>query len=907
MEAVKRFVDEHPASARLASEDGQRLVHASGFSASTGAKRPEEAARTFLSLDAHGGAFGVTQAQALIVKAAPGAGELGAVRLERTIDGLPVFGGDLVVGVDAQSRVFLVNGTDVGPTVSGRHAVGEDAAQSAALASFPGGVRGAGPAVVTSGWQAFGSTVRPVYRVDFIAQEPAGDWRVFVDGETGRALLRDNLRASASAPGMVFEVSPAESIASACPLSGAGHSFCASPAAVTIPNLVTGADLTGTQTSVYNCGGAEYPASAADVPGTCSPVVSLSGAFSFAVDNTYQSTTDNFAAVMAYYHLDKHASFLRSLDPTLPTGAGNPAPGAIPPGQGRALRGSLPALVNLHQAGKPFENAQYTPLLDAMVFGQGATVDFAYDATVMYHELTHGVVWAWGGFNFTTDALGSLWEPKALNEGTADAMAMSEVGRSGLGSFIGAMQTPPLPALRDLNDPSATRSCQGNGTHVAGTSVINGLDGEEHDDGEIWNGFFWEVYQGLKTANIKACGGLCDAGPALQYKALQLAGGTSPTFSSYWQTMKAAAGAMFPTQTGVPAYVDCVAKRRGFDKCDRTVLVYAGEKKIQYVRNRFSPFQVALPVTGSTQFSVCSASGSAATLYARFGQPAQITAIDPATGMPTVTADGSVSLSQACSGGTSAFTLTSPGAGTWYLLVDSPVDIYRFDAGAAGMATRPAATTPPTCTVLSIAPASAIPPKGTRVLSASGGSGSGFTWSLATNNSGASINPTTGAYTAGANGSASDVVQVADSLGSTATRTVTVGAAVTISPVAAAAAPNGGVTFVASGGSGTGFTWSLTVNNSGGSVGATTGVYTAGVNGSVTDVVQVTDSLGNSASTNVTVTAAVPPSAGSGGGKSGGCGTSGGTDISILALGVAFLLRARSMKGALPVRAGQKG
>jgi len=864
-------------------------VHASGFLAQTGGT-PEDAARAFLW--AYGAAFGVTDRQVLVLKGAPSLGDVGAVRFERTIDGLPVFGGDLVVGVDSLRRVFLVNATDIGPSVSGRHGLDEAAALRAAVASFADAVRGAGPATVAAGWRAFGNSARAVYRVDFIAEHPAGDWRVYVDGESGKALFRENLRYYASAPGSVFEVSPVETAASACPLSGTGQSFCASPVSVTIPNLSTGSDLTGTQTTVYNCKGADAPASAAAFPGSCTSVAAVSGAFNFAPDSTYQSFLDDFAAGMAYYHLDKHVSFFKRLDPTLPSGTG------------RAVRASLPALVNSFQGGAPLENAFFSGALDAMVFGQGASADFAYDATVMYHEFTHGVVSAWGGFNIGIDSLGGLDEPGAVNEGTADAMAVSENGRSQVGSFITATGfppgSPPTPFLRDMNDPNASRTCQGDGTLVTefgGLTAINGLDGEVHDDGEIWNGFYWEVYQGLKAAGIKACSGGCDAGPALQYKALQLAAGTSPSFASYWQTLKAAASALFPIKSGVEAYVDCVAKRRKLDKCDRTVPVYAGETKRQFIRLRFSPFQVALPATGPTQFSVCSLNGTTTTVYAREGLPAQITAIDPNTGVATVTADGSAIFSKACSGGSTTFNLNS--AGTWYLLLDSPnalsgatpgSDVYRIDVSQTGMASRPASTAPASCAppFLSITPGSAaVPPRGQMVFAATAGSGSGYSWSFGTNNSGGSISASTGAYTAGPTGSVTDTVKVTDSLGNTATGNITVTAGVSISPAAPSTPPKGTLSFTASGGSGTGFTWSLATNSSGGSINAPTGAYIAGPTGSVTDTVKVTDSLGNTATGNITVTASSP----SGGG--GGCSTSGTAAPSILMLGLAVLLHRR--------------
>jgi hypothetical protein len=199
----------------------------------------------------------------------------------------------------------------------------------------------------------------------------------------------------------------------------------------------------------------------------------------------------------------------------------------------------------------------------------------------------------------------------------------------------------------------------------------------------------------------------------------------------------------------------------------------------------------------------------------------------------------------------------------------------------------------------SITPASSsTPPKGPIAFTANGGSGTGWAWSVSTNNSGATINASTGAYTAGAISSVSDVVSVVDSLGNAATANVTVGAGVSITPPSATVVPNGVVDFSASGGSGSGYAWSLATNASGGTIGASSGTYTAGATGNVTDTVQVADTLGNVATASVSVTSSPPPDAGaqdasvtndaasesgttndaaandagSGGGDNGGCG-----------------------------------
>jgi uncharacterized repeat protein (TIGR01451 family) len=159
---------------------------------------------------------------------------------------------------------------------------------------------------------------------------------------------------------------------------------------------------------------------------------------------------------------------------------------------------------------------------------------------------------------------------------------------------------------------------------------------------------------------------------------------------------------------------------------------------------------------------------------------------------------------------------------------------------------------------VSINPTSAtVAPRGSRTFSAAGGSGSGLTFSLTTSGSGGNVNSASGAYTAGPTPNATDVVTVTDSLGNSATASISVGGGLSISPSSISAAPRGNKTFTASGGSGTGITFSLTSNGSGGSINGTSGAYVAGPTPSVTDVVQVTDSLGNSASATIAVGAGV--------------------------------------------------
>jgi Zn-dependent metalloprotease len=847
---IDRFVAAHPASLRAAAPGGRQLLHASGFAAQQegGAQAPEASARAFLSR--HGEAFGLFAGQRLLLVQQPAPGEAGLVRFAREVDGLPVFGGELAVGVDGQGRVTSVDGAEAGLSISGGHVLREEVAAAFALRSLGPSARLRSEVAVALGLRARGGLLRAVYRVDFASEEPAAELRTWIDGETGAVLLREDLRLRAAPQGTVYDFSPVETASGPCaPGSGGGRTFCASTSQRPIANLLSSDSLLGTQIMVYNCKGLDAPPSKNQVPGSCQLVSAQGGAFAFAPDTTWTSKTDDFAAVMAYYHLDKHVTFIKGLDPSTPTGSG------------RAIGGTMPALVNVMQGGQPFENAYYSSLLDGMVFGQGAAADYAYDASVMYHEFTHGVVQAWGGFNIDLDAKGGLDEPAAVNEGTADSMAAGDLGRSQIGAFISATEAPASPFLRDLADPAAARSCRGSGalSGKLGISSIDGLDGEVHDDGEIWNGFFWEVHTGLEGAGIRGCGGACPAAAAILYRTLQTAAaaGGKPTLGSYWQTFEAAAAAVFPANTAVTRYIDCVAKRRGFDKCDRTLPLYSGETHAQFMRLGISALQLFVTTTQASSLSVCGVLAGDATAYLRASVPVALTFSGSSA---NVIADASAPFNKACSSGKA--TIPIPGAGTWYLLLSSSAalvpgfNVFVVTASGPGVSARPASSAPGTCTVpggpLALSPGSASAAPGATVqFSASGGSNSGYVFSLATNGSGGKIGQT-GAYTAGAKGPATDVVQVTDSKGTAVTASVAVGPAITVIPGEVLLPKGGTQVFSASGGSGSGYTWSILENQTGGNVSAAAGLYTAGGQPG-TDQLQVVDSLGNLATAHVTV------------------------------------------------------
>ena len=123
------------------------------------------------------------------------------------------------------------------------------------------------------------------------------------------------------------------------------------------------------------------------------------------------------------------------------------------------------------------------PPTDMIVFGQGTTTDFSYDGDVVYHEFGHAVMYTVsptlsGGF---IDQYGFNPTPGGLHEGYADLMTMfvtndPEVGEYALSPFPGA--------IRDMENSS---------------TCPEDLVGELHEDAIPFTGAVWEARVAVAT------------------------------------------------------------------------------------------------------------------------------------------------------------------------------------------------------------------------------------------------------------------------------------------------------------------------------------------------------------------------------------------------------------------------
>lgn len=205
--------------------------------------------------------------------------------------------------------------------------------------------------------------------------------------------------------------------------------------------------LTGTRVRVFNCLDAEDGSYATWwQEGECFPTQRVRAD----AENDYfvplpnvtliddnRDPTDLYAELSMYYHAEKFFAFMAELGvEEFPCELSNmvsnfhwlePAPG-------------YPEL-----SFGPYNNAYFSGSCEiadgpTMLFGQGASVDFAFDGDVVYHELGHGIVAQLtpeGLRQFAQRSDGVLMDARALNEAIADYHTLMITERPEMAEYVG--------------------------------------------------------------------------------------------------------------------------------------------------------------------------------------------------------------------------------------------------------------------------------------------------------------------------------------------------------------------------------------------------------------------------------------------------------------------------------------
>jgi len=237
---------------------------------------------------------------------------------------------------------------------------------------------------------------------------------------------------------------------------------------VELENLVSAAHLDGTYARSFQCGS-----------GAHDPNVPCSNRFQSATpdsDGNYYydpidpSSSDPFAEVQAYYHVDKFNRWLEDHIGFVWTC-----------GSSRAMD----VHVNWDIDNAFYGDANGDPnSCGDVTLGQGQ-IDYSYDADVIYHEFTHGMVEHTANLGcpdvgVCIDNQGINMIPNSINEGMADYFSMTFTGDPNLGEYGGTETGQPY-----IRTGTNQNQCPWD------------LIGESHYDGQIWMGGMWSVRQAL--------------------------------------------------------------------------------------------------------------------------------------------------------------------------------------------------------------------------------------------------------------------------------------------------------------------------------------------------------------------------------------------------------------------------
>lgn len=187
--------------------------------------------------------------------------------------------------------------------------------------------------------------------------------------------------------------------------------------------------------------------------------------------NTFRYTRhqDEFEQVMAYYWITEAQKYVHSL--------GFGVPGKLP----GVDNVSQPVRIDQYGVDNSFTTDHPT---NEIRYGKGG-VDDAEDAEVILHEYGHALHQG-QGFQFASEQAG------AISEGFADywAVTVTDV----VAHEHGWAEKEPLPCVADWDSTSYTSTVPHCLRRIDDNFVYpRDLDGEVHDDGQIWSRALWDI------------------------------------------------------------------------------------------------------------------------------------------------------------------------------------------------------------------------------------------------------------------------------------------------------------------------------------------------------------------------------------------------------------------------------
>ncbi|HVM81027.1 MAG TPA: M36 family metallopeptidase [Stellaceae bacterium] len=414
------------------------------------------------------GAAGLT-----LVKEVSAAGHR-VLRYNHTIDGIRVFGAQLIVTVDTAQQVRNLE-IYAGPTrvllpPQDAKLLSAQQAFDAAAASLGGYSKRLDPPAPESIWFPTDQGVVRAFEVIIPTAGPAHDWQMVVDAQTGAILLkRDLIKEMASGTGLVFDPNPVvtannntyrdpAATAATCGFTGTtAATLDAQRVSRTLLDLTVSAGnytLKGPWCEIH-----DFAAPAGPNP------TEASGNFN------YGSTDSRFNAVMVYYHIDTFQRYLQSI----------------------GIANAHASPIRCDPLDDSIISAWFSPVDLGLHFSDSGNCrpDRATDADCIIHEYQHAIqndlVPGWGGTNPVTHRD----EADAMGEGAGDFVACVYFADRGGGYQREVFEDWVFGLPPSGGPPTGLR-------RVDGTKIYPGSwVGEVHSDGEIWSAALWNIYRAI--------------------------------------------------------------------------------------------------------------------------------------------------------------------------------------------------------------------------------------------------------------------------------------------------------------------------------------------------------------------------------------------------------------------------
>ncbi|HBC46920.1 MAG TPA: hypothetical protein DEO84_01830 [candidate division Zixibacteria bacterium] len=282
--------------------------------------------------------------------------------------------------------------------------------------------------------------------VSIVAEKPLGDWQVFVNAIDGRVVAKKNIMCFVDGSGMVFNPNPVVSEQNTLLADSSNRDYPA----------LTNARFNMTLQGLNAPSGGYYYLSGEYVNTTAT-----SNRAHFTTPDSFNFTRSNvkFEETMAYFQIDSCARFYRAL------------------GFSTLMDYSITLAVN----GVTDDNSWFTPSNHRITYGSGG-VDDAEDGDVIVHEYGHATQFD------QVPNWGQTEEGGAMGEGFGDYLTVSFFH-----PISGGWHEAQV-----FDWDANTRDNFWSGRRVDGNKHYpQNMDGEVHDDGEIWSRCLWDMQNSI--------------------------------------------------------------------------------------------------------------------------------------------------------------------------------------------------------------------------------------------------------------------------------------------------------------------------------------------------------------------------------------------------------------------------